>query len=95
MDTLSAIRKCSAGDWEAIRYLVEEDQVQAIGHGWRQLPTVKKQWMPVPRFLDRRGWVKVAVVLGIIHVILMPTLVLLSIEKFRVVLELLRPQQDR
>ena len=95
MNTLSAIRKYSAGDWEAIRCLVEKDQVRAIGHGWRRLPTVKTQWMPVPRFMDRRGWVKVAIVHGIIHVILMPTLVLLNIEKFRGVLELLRPQQDR
>ncbi|MBX3278480.1 MAG: sigma-70 family RNA polymerase sigma factor [Acidobacteria bacterium] len=32
MDDLLAVRKCSAGDWEAFRYLVEKYQARAIGH---------------------------------------------------------------
>lgn len=32
MDDLLTIQKCSAGNWEAFRYLVEKYQARAIGH---------------------------------------------------------------
>lgn len=33
MNDLRAIQKCSAGDWEAFRYLVDKYQARAVGHG--------------------------------------------------------------
>jgi len=45
---------------------------------------------PGPRLRERRGWGKVALALGIIHLILIPMLILLNIEKIRAALELLR-----
>jgi hypothetical protein len=49
---------------------------------------------PSPRLGERRRWGKVALALGIIHMILIPMLVLLNIEKIREVLELLMTLQE-
>jgi hypothetical protein len=49
---------------------------------------------PAPPLIDRRRWGKVAIVLGIIHVVLMPTLILLNLDKIRALLQLLMTLQE-
>jgi hypothetical protein len=49
---------------------------------------------PAPRLMHRRRWGKVAIALGIIHLILIPMLILLNIEKIRAALELLKTLQE-
>jgi hypothetical protein len=49
---------------------------------------------PAPLLTDRRRWGKVALTLGIIHLILIPMLILLNIEKLRSLLELLKTLQE-
>jgi hypothetical protein len=49
---------------------------------------------PAPPLSERRRWGKVAITLGIIHLILLPMLILLNIEKLRSVLELLKTLQE-
>ena len=49
---------------------------------------------PAPRLTDRRHWGKIALTLGIIHLILMPMLILLNIEKIRAAIELLKTLQE-
>jgi hypothetical protein len=49
---------------------------------------------PAPPLGVRRRWGKVAITLGVIHVVLMPTLILLNIDKFRAALQLLKTLQD-
>lgn len=49
---------------------------------------------PGPPLRDRRRWGVVAVVLGVIHVVLMPTLILLNLDKIKAVLQLLMTLQE-
>jgi hypothetical protein len=49
---------------------------------------------PAPPLTERRRWGKVAITLGIIHVVLMPTLILLNIDKIRAALQLLMTLQE-
>lgn len=49
---------------------------------------------PAPPLTERRRWGKVAITLGIIHVVLIPTLILLNIDKIRAALELLMTLQE-
>ena len=44
---------------------------------------------PTPQLIERRRWGKVAIALGIIHVVLMSTLILFNLDKIRAALELL------
>jgi len=49
---------------------------------------------PAPRLMDRRRWGKIALALGIIHLIFVPMLILLNIEKIRAAVELLKTLQE-
>ena len=49
---------------------------------------------PAPQLMERRRWGKVALALGIIHLIFVPMLILLNIEKIRAALELLKTLQE-
>jgi hypothetical protein len=49
---------------------------------------------PAPPLSERRSWGKVAITLGIIHVVLMHTLILLNIDKIRAALQLLMTLQE-
>lgn len=49
---------------------------------------------PAPLLTDRRRWGKVALALGVIHVALMPTLILLNLDKIRAVLQALMALQE-
>jgi hypothetical protein len=49
---------------------------------------------PGPPLHDRRRWGMVAIALGVIHVVLMPTLVLLNLDKIKAVLQLLMTLQE-
>jgi len=44
---------------------------------------------PTPQLIERRGWGKVAIALGIVHVVLMSTLILLNLDKIRAALDML------
>ena len=65
-------------------FLGLEKSILAIIFAWLALRPE-----PAPPLTDRRRWGKVAITLGIIHLILIPTLILLNIDKIRAVLELL------
>jgi len=62
-----------------------EKSILAIIFAWLALKPE-----PAPQLRDRRRWGKVAIALGIIHLILIPMLILLNIEKIRAALELLK-----
>jgi len=49
---------------------------------------------PAPLLSDRRRWGRVAIALGVIHVVLMPTLILLNLDKIRAALQLLMTLQE-
>jgi hypothetical protein len=49
---------------------------------------------PGPQLRDRRRWGMVAITLGIIHVVLMPTLILLNLDKIKALLQLLMTLQE-
>lgn len=66
-----------------------EKSILSIIFAWLALRTE-----PAPRLTDRRGWGKVALTLGIIHLIFIPMLILLNIEKLRSLLELLKTLQE-
>ena len=72
-----------------ISLLGMEKSILAIIFAWLALRPE-----PAPQLTERRRWGKVALALGIIHLILIPLLVLLNIEKIREVLELLRTLQE-
>jgi hypothetical protein len=72
-----------------ISLLGMEKSILAIIFAWLAL-----RREPAPRLGERRRWGKVALALGIIHLILIPLLVLLNIEKIRAVLELLMTLQE-
>ena len=72
-----------------ISLLGMEKSILAIIFAWLALRPE-----PGPRLMDRRRWGKVAIALGIIHLILMPMLILLNIEKIRAAIELLKTLQE-
>jgi hypothetical protein len=72
-----------------ISLLGMEKSILAIIFAWLALRSE-----PAPRLGERRRWGKVALALGIIHLILIPLLVLLNIEKIRALLELLMTLQE-
>lgn len=72
-----------------ISLLGMEKSILAIIFAWMALRPA-----PAPALNDRRRWGKVAIVLGIIHVVLMPTLILLNIDKIRTALQLLMTLQE-
>jgi hypothetical protein len=72
-----------------ISLLGMEKSILAIIFAWMALRAE-----PGPMLGDRRRWGKVAIALGVIHVILMPTLILLNIDKIRAVLQLLMTLQE-
>jgi hypothetical protein len=49
---------------------------------------------PGPALRDRRRWGMVAIALGVIHVVLMPTLILLNLDKLKAILQLLMTLQE-
>jgi hypothetical protein len=49
---------------------------------------------PEPVLIDRRRWGKVAIALGIIHVVLMPVLILLNLDRIRAAVQLLMTLQE-
>jgi hypothetical protein len=72
-----------------ISLLGMEKSILAIIFAWLALRTE-----PAPPLSDRRRWGKIAIVLGIIHLALIPTLILLNIDKIRAALQLLMTLQE-
>ncbi|MBX3278478.1 MAG: hypothetical protein KF868_10800 [Acidobacteria bacterium] len=66
-----------------------EKSILAIIFAWLALRSE-----PAPPLADRRRWGKVAIALGILHVVLMPTLILLNLDKIRTLLQLLITLQE-
>jgi hypothetical protein len=61
-----------------IQILGIEKAILAIVFAWLALRS-----QPMPRLEDRRLWAKIALVLGIIYLVLLPTIVILKFEYFK------------
>lgn len=61
-----------------------EKSILAIIFAWMAL-----RREPAPPLSDRRRWGRVAIVLGVVHVVVMSSLVLFNLDRIRTVLEML------
>jgi len=66
-----------------------EKSILAIVFAWLALRPE-----PAPPLHERRRWGKVAIALGVTHIVLIPTLILLNLEKLRALLQLLMTLQE-
>ena len=72
-----------------VSFLGMEKAIVAIIFGWLALKST-----PPPTLKDRRGWAKVGVGLGVALLIILPTILILNIDKLQALIEALEKLQD-